>query len=255
MSHFSDSVSRWADSWALPLVEYRHLLYLAIMVQTAGQPVPVSTPKVFLPYLKTFQEEEYTDQTVAVATTAVVSAIKSPRVSWQDRAVLHQVRHYQVYMRGHIYIYIYIYISLLDITSIIPIQVVSTHKVNNAELQKLIALLGLLCAGDMDKFKSFQQTDLALLAKHDISADSITHSLRLLKLCNIAARASQIPSGGANAQTRLGEVTYKVIATGLGVAEDEVEMWVVDAISNGLMTATIDQLRSVVVVRYVACID
>jgi hypothetical protein len=78
------------------------------------------------------------------------------------------------------------------------------------------------------------------MAKHSISSESVMHSLRLLKLCSLATRVGQ---------SRSGELSYDAIAAGLDVSVDDVEIWVVDAISSGLMTATIDQLKRVVIVR------
>lgn len=120
------------------------------------------------------------------------------------------------------------------------IQAVSKHNVNNAELQGLITLLRIICEGDIAQYIAYEKSNGALMAKHAIANEAVMHSLRLLKLCNLATRVDT---------ARSGELSYDAIAAGLEVNVDDVEIWVVDAISNGLMTATIDQVKRIVVVR------
>lgn len=216
MSHFSDSVSRWVDEWELSVQDKRDLLWAVSQVLTAEQ--KDSSPaalKFLIKYLNTFENEEYSIEAINAATTAVVRAVRSPLASFSDRSVLQQT--------------------------------VSKHNVNNSDLQSLVTLLRIICEGDMTQFSSFEKTNSGLMSKHAISSDEVMHSLRLLKLCNLATRVDH--------QAQPGEISYDAISAGLEVDADEVEMWVVEAISNGLMDATIDQLRRVIVVRCVSIYD
>jgi len=45
------------------------------------------------------------------------------------------------------------------------------------------------------------------------------------------------------------EIPYSAIASTLSINEDEVEQWVIKAVSSGLMEAKMDQLRKVVLVE------
>lgn len=45
------------------------------------------------------------------------------------------------------------------------------------------------------------------------------------------------------------EIPYSAIASTLSIGEDEVEQWVIKAVSSGLMEAKMDQLRKVVLVE------
>jgi translation initiation factor 3 subunit M len=59
--------------------------------------------------------------------------------------------------------------------------------------------------------------------------------MRLLSLCSLATEHEEIP--------------YEAIATTLKIDKTNVESWVIDGVSSGLLTAKIDQLQAVVIVE------
>ena len=74
----------------------------------------------------------------------------------------------------------------------------------------------------------------AFMAKHGIDHETCERKMRLLSMVSLAQ---------ANK-----ELTYASIASALRIGKDEVEMWVLEAIRNGLVEAKMDQIRELVVV-------
>merc|ERR1712070_582226 len=74
----------------------------------------------------------------------------------------------------------------------------------------------------------------AFLSKHDLEHETCERKMRLLSLVSL---------GQANK-----ELSYESIAAALHIGKDEVEMWVMEAIRNGLVHAKMDQIRELVVV-------
>ena len=72
------------------------------------------------------------------------------------------------------------------------------------------------------------------MAKHGIEHEACERKMRLLSMVSLAQ---------ANK-----ELTYASIASALHIGKDEVEMWVMEAIRNGLVNAKMDQIRELVVV-------
>jgi translation initiation factor 3 subunit M len=68
-----------------------------------------------------------------------------------------------------------------------------------------------------------------------IDPEACIYHLRLLSLCSLAAEHEEIP--------------YNAIAATLQVPMDQVEQWVISAVSSGLMSAKMDQLSQVVMVE------
>mmetsp|Transcript_15868 Transcript_15868/g.23898 ORF Transcript_15868/g.23898 Transcript_15868/m.23898 type:complete len:396 (+) Transcript_15868:45-1232(+) len=208
IGHFHGPVTRWVEEWNLSNTDKRMLYHSMsdILMRNGDESLAL---QFLIKYLNTFGKEECTKEAVQFATSAVINAIKSPAASFTDRSLLHQ--------------------SLSKIA------------IKDSTLEPLVELLRIICAGDIDSLSSFQKSNGSLLSAHDISVDTILHSMKLMKLCLLAARATADHS-------RASELSYADIAEALEVNEDEVEVWVVDAISSELMEATMDQLRRVVVV-------
>ena len=68
-----------------------------------------------------------------------------------------------------------------------------------------------------------------------LQPETINHSMHLLAICSLAVQ---------NSVLSFGEISKL-----LNVTNDDVELWVVEAISFGLMDASIDQATSTVTVR------
>lgn len=162
-------------------------------------------------FLATFNTgETYPQDVVEVATKAVVSAVKAP-VSF------HKGRN--------------------DLSKTIAGRVTS-----DAILLKLIELLRIFCTGTVEEYSKFHGSNKDLFSKFDLCHETSLKNMRLLGLCVLAARST---TSASSSQV----LAYSDIAKALDVSSDEdVEEWVVEAISHGLLDATMDQLNSAIVV-------
>ena len=76
----------------------------------------------------------------------------------------------------------------------------------------------------------------AVLQPFGLSSEQCIHYMRILSLCSLAAEHEEIP--------------YTTIAKTLELASvDEVESWVIAAVSSGLLVAKMDQLEQKVMVE------
>lgn len=103
---------------------------------------------------------------------------------------------------------------------------------------KLYELLSIVSAKTLTEFTAFQKAAGAAFFK-DTGLDEaeLTSTMRLFTLC-------AQPTG-------FDEISYAAIAQALAVPEDDVEQWVVKAITQNLVSAKIDQLRRTVVISRV----
>jgi len=69
-----------------------------------------------------------------------------------------------------------------------------------------------------------------------INLDEITYKIRLLTLNSLAKKQSIL--------------TYDHIAKSLEISEADVELYVIDATSSGILEARIDQLNQTILIRY-----
>ena len=73
------------------------------------------------------------------------------------------------------------------------------------------------------------------MLKFNISTVELHRMMRMITLCSLGAAEPELP--------------YSKIATALNISESEVEGFVVEAIGQGLMDATMNQFNNVVSVR------
>lgn len=101
-------------------------------------------------------------------------------------------------------------------------------------------LLKILCDGALPEFLAFYAapTNKAVFAQHQLDAAALERSVRLLALCALAAQASDKVLSFAAVHSALQ----------LGAAE-EVEQWVIEAIGERLLEASIDQIAGTVTVK------
>lgn len=105
----------------------------------------------------------------------------------------------------------------------------------------LVGLLRVLCDGSVADYKRFveQADNRSVLAKHtEIDLDAIERKVKILTISSLAAEAQHKT------------LSYATISSALQVTVDEVEEWVVEAISEGVVVASIDQVAATVFVRY-----
>ena len=201
VSRFHERVGEWLKAWGCKMLELR-ALYQVVSEVLAKDGKDSLALQFLIKYFGTFGGEAYPPEVQALATTAVVSAVKSPLSSFADRN------------------------ALLESFS---------KQQSTGALGTLVELLRIICTGTMDQYIAFEAANKAVFATHGIVSSEVEHSIRLLTLCSLGARQSTL--------------TYEVIATALKVDVNDVEMWVVEAISLGLLEASMDQFGAVVTVN------
>eukprot|EP00959_Pyramimonas_sp_CCMP1952_P002231 46274-Pyramimonas_sp.AAC.1 len=128
------------------------------------------------------------------------------------------------------------FISAPDVFQCDMLDMVSVQKLQgDAALGPLFKLLSLMLTGKLADYLSFHKANAQLFAKLNLSHDDVVTKMRLMSL---AALASESQSG---------EIPYALVKDTLQINDDEVETWVVRAISLKLLEAKIDQLREMVV--------
>lgn len=103
----------------------------------------------------------------------------------------------------------------------------------------LHGLLQVFQEGKLDEYHAFLQAnggEAKVLQPYGLSSETCIRQMRILSLCSLAAEHEEIP--------------YSVVAkTLLLPSEDEVESWVIAAVSSGLLSAKMDQLQQKVMVE------
>ena len=100
----------------------------------------------------------------------------------------------------------------------------------------LVSLLKVLCDGSLEDFKKFQASNAAIFTKYSLSSSDIEHDVKLLTLCSLAA----------NSLNKV--LPYATVSSDLQIPEQDVEMWIIDAISSGLIDGAMDQLNSTITI-------
>lgn len=101
-------------------------------------------------------------------------------------------------------------------------------------LGSLVDLLRIVCCDTLSAYKAYESKNKAFMVEHGISAEETTTKMRLLTLCSL----------GVQSQT----LQYRQISSALEIADDDVELWVVEAIASGLLEANMDQFQQVVTI-------
>lgn len=100
--------------------------------------------------------------------------------------------------------------------------------------KELFGLLEVFQEGKLEDYRAFPNKD-AVLAKYGLNEEECTRHMRILSLCSLAAETEEVP--------------YDVVAKTLDVSPDEVESWVIAAVSSGLLSAKMDQIQQKIMVE------
>lgn len=103
------------------------------------------------------------------------------------------------------------------------------------DISILLSVLKIIIEGDINAFNNLKATQpqtVALLKELNLDLDSIEHNLKIMKIASLAALRSPLP--------------FQDISDALSVPKDEVEIWVIEAISAGVIVGNIDQLTETV---------
>eukprot|EP00041_Stephanoeca_diplocostata_P015211 m.288610 g.288610 ORF g.288610 m.288610 type:complete len:408 (-) comp19965_c0_seq1:128-1351(-) len=93
-----------------------------------------------------------------------------------------------------------------------------------------LALLSVFQSGDIPAFKSFVDTNKNILAELKLDPAELLRKTQLKSLTGLCAKSDV--------------VDFKAISSALEIAEEDVEMWVIDSIRVGLIEAKVDQVNS-----------
>jgi translation initiation factor 3 subunit M len=103
---------------------------------------------------------------------------------------------------------------------------------------QLYALLKLFAFDTLEAFKTFHEANPGFLESINLDYEECLKKIRLLTLATLANQHDEIP--------------FSAISQGLAIGENDVESWVILAISTNILEAKMDQLRRVVVVNRAA---
>eukprot|EP01060_Flectonema_neradi_P003462 TRINITY_DN1222_c6_g1_i1.p1 TRINITY_DN1222_c6_g1~~TRINITY_DN1222_c6_g1_i1.p1 ORF type:complete len:348 (+),score=68.38 TRINITY_DN1222_c6_g1_i1:65-1108(+) len=100
-------------------------------------------------------------------------------------------------------------------------------------------LYSIFAAGKCSEYMSFYAQNKALIeGKWNLENDTLTSKVRTLSLCTLCSEAGQ-------------SVSYTAISQALCIATEEVEMYVIEAMSLGLLNAKIDSMSQQILVKSV----
>jgi len=102
----------------------------------------------------------------------------------------------------------------------------------DTKYSKLYQLLNIFVGESLDSFKTFVAANREYIQQLDLNEEQSTHKMRLLSIASLAA---------ANH-----ELTYSQIAKALQLDESDVEVWIISAISDGILEAKMDQIKKIV---------
>mmetsp|Transcript_17071 Transcript_17071/g.30530 ORF Transcript_17071/g.30530 Transcript_17071/m.30530 type:complete len:483 (+) Transcript_17071:387-1835(+) len=106
---------------------------------------------------------------------------------------------------------------------------------NDAEHAKLYKLLHIFAAEDLDAFAEFKKSNAGFIESLGLSEATCLRNMHLLTMASLAANNES--------------VTYDQIAADLQVPREDVEEWVIDAITNKLVDAKMDQINQSIVIN------
>ncbi|CAN8076646.1 unnamed protein product [Agarophyton chilense] len=104
----------------------------------------------------------------------------------------------------------------------------------DGDFKLLHELIWIFVRDDLAVFSDFKSRNDALLKKHGIDVEVAEDKMRLLTFASL----------GIDSQ----DLTYDMIANALQIPQDQVEDWVIRAISSGLVDGKINQLKSSVAI-------
>ncbi|KIV77532.1 hypothetical protein PV11_09322 [Exophiala sideris] len=119
-----------------------------------------------------------------------------------------------------------------NVTDFTPLTASDAIQALRRSDSNLFDLLEIFSSDDYSSYKDFLETNsLSSLGLPEESAEVLSNKIRLLTLATIAA----------SSQTR--SISYSTIASALQIPSSDVEMWVIDAIRDGLVEGKLSQMK------------
>lgn len=104
-------------------------------------------------------------------------------------------------------------------------------------VKPLVDLLKIIVDGALPEYLAFQTANKAVFAQHSLDAEALERAVKLLTLSSLAAQAVDK------------QLAFGAIESGLQIDAAEVELWVIEAIAEKLLEASIDQLNGTVTIQ------
>lgn len=124
--------------------------------------------------------------------------------------------------------------KLYRFDTLLELDSVKRFEKLDGDCKLLFQLICIFVRDDLAVFMDFKAANEQLLVKYGIDATVAQNKMRLLTFASLGIDSP--------------DLTYEMIATALQISEDEVEDWVIRAISSGLVDAKINQLKSSVAI-------
>lgn len=124
--------------------------------------------------------------------------------------------------------------KLYRFDTLLELDTVKRFETLDGDYKLLYELICIFVRDDLAVFTEFKAKNEKLLEKYGIDPAVAENKMRLLTFASL----------GIDSQ----DLTYDMIADALQISEDEVENWVIRAISSGLVDAKINQLKSSVAI-------
>merc|ERR1711871_26713 len=109
-------------------------------------------------------------------------------------------------------------------------EALSKQQFGSTDLGKLVELLRILCSDTLQTYKKFAAENATIFSNFNLDQQNVERSMKLLTLCTLGSKMKFL--------------SYAKIAEELEIKYEDVEEWVVDAISNKLLEASMDQFKS-----------
>ncbi|GMH27459.1 hypothetical protein Nepgr_029302 [Nepenthes gracilis] len=119
--------------------------------------------------------------------------------------------------------------DLLDLPAVTQLE-------NDGKYSMVFQLLWIFLFERLDSYLNFQATNSTSLKSYGLVHEDCIAKMRLISLLDLASNES-------------GQIPYALIKETLRINDDEVEYWVIKAISAKLLECKMDQMNQVVVVR------
>lgn len=123
--------------------------------------------------------------------------------------------------------------SVIQFDDILALDTVQALK--KSKQDELVTLCTIFLSGSVNDLRDFQKKNPKVFEQYDLSFTDAMSKIRLLTLATLAHGRS--------------EISLAEVATALEESEDNVERWVVRAISEGVIDGRIDQLNHKVLVK------
>ena len=107
----------------------------------------------------------------------------------------------------------------------------------SAAVKPLVDLLKIIVDGALPEYLAFQTANKAVFAQHGLDMEGLERGVKLLTLSSLAAQAADK------------QLTFGAIESALQIDAAEVELWVIEAIAEKLLEASIDQLHAIVTIQ------